>query len=228
MVWPLTLKNPGLWHRGMVTGRPGEKPERWHLSSIKTSHYWWRTDAGVKIVTFRIAANTIARNGSGWIQLFNIWRPSQEKKNWICPLHFATPPIPHHRICGNPEGNNFKAGICGPSIRGSFDGRRTPTFRFLTWSLADWVKNLNADICRPSKLPLIDRQWTLVNCCLPDRYNYDGVEQKGSNLVFFSWQRTSDIDVKKKIWIRSLPVSTIVFAAIGKEPILTPASVVHQ
>ncbi len=86
MVWPLMLKNPGLWDRGMVTDGPGGKPEHWHPSSIKTSRYWWRTDAGVKIVTFQIAANTMARNGSGQIQLFNFWRQRQEKKGEFAPL----------------------------------------------------------------------------------------------------------------------------------------------
>ncbi len=88
VVWPLMLKKHGLWDRGMVTGRPGEKPECQRLSSIKTSHYWWRTDTGVKIVTFRIAANTMVQSGRGWIQLFNIWRRRQEKKSWICHIPF--------------------------------------------------------------------------------------------------------------------------------------------
>ncbi len=69
----------------------------------------------------------------------------------------SPPSVPHHRICGNLEGNNFKAGVRGPSIRGSFDEQWTLVFRFLTRSLADWVKNLNAGVRRPSKLALIDR-----------------------------------------------------------------------
>ncbi len=32
-----------------------KKPERRHPSSIKTSRYWWTTDAGLKIVAFQIA-----------------------------------------------------------------------------------------------------------------------------------------------------------------------------
>ncbi len=87
-IWPLALKKPGLWDWGMVTGGPGEKPERRHPSSIKTSRYWWRTDARVKIVTFRTAANTMAQNGRGRIQLFNIWCRRQEKKSWFRLLPF--------------------------------------------------------------------------------------------------------------------------------------------
>ncbi len=92
VVWPLTLKKPGPWGRGMVTGRLGEKTECRHPSSIKTSCYWWRMDADIKIVTFWITANTIVQNtGRGaWIQLFNVWRRHQEKKSWICPLPFHT------------------------------------------------------------------------------------------------------------------------------------------
>ncbi len=70
---------------------------------------------------------------------FQCLTPTKRKKKLILP-----PSVPHHRICGDPEGNNFKAGVRGPSIRESFDGRRTPAFRFLTRSLVDWVKNLNA------------------------------------------------------------------------------------
>ncbi len=91
MVWPLTLKKHGLWHRGMVTGEPCEKPERRYPSSITTFHYWWRVDAGIKIVTFRIVTNTMAWNGKGWIQLFNVWRRRQVKKrSWIRSLPFHT------------------------------------------------------------------------------------------------------------------------------------------
>ncbi len=91
-----------------------------------------------------------------------------------------------HHICGDPEGNNFKAGVRRPSIRGSFDRRRTPAFRFLTRSLADWVKNLNTGVRCPLKLSLIDRPRTPVNCCLPDHRKYDGGERKRANLFFFS------------------------------------------
>ncbi len=87
----LMLKKHGPWDQGMVTGGLGEKPEHRHPSSIKTSHYWWRTDIGVKIVTFRIVTNTMARNGKGRIQLFNVWHQHQEKKrSWIRPLPFHT------------------------------------------------------------------------------------------------------------------------------------------
>ncbi len=138
-------KKPGLWDRGMATdvkktqsGRPryghcrtGQKPECQRPSSIKTSRYWWRTDAGVKIVTFRIAANTMKRNGRGQIQLFNVWCRHQEKK-----LN-SPPSISCHRICGDLESNNFNAGIRPPSIKESFDGQWTPAFRFFTQSASD-------------------------------------------------------------------------------------------
>ncbi len=42
--------------------------------------------------------------------------------------------IPRYRICNDPEGNNFNAGVCLPSIMGSFDERRMPAFRFVTRS----------------------------------------------------------------------------------------------
>ncbi len=85
VVWSLmsyvekvTEKKLDLWDRDMASDvkktrsmRP-RYPERRCLSFIKTSRYWWRTDAGVKIVTFRIAANTMAWNRKGRIQLFNI------------------------------------------------------------------------------------------------------------------------------------------------------------
>ncbi len=62
------------------------------------------------------------------------------------------PSVPRDRICGDPEGNNFNAGVRGPT-----------------------------------KLPLIDRQQALANCCLPDRRKYNGVGRKRANLVFFSF-----------------------------------------
>ncbi len=131
VVWPLTLKKTGPWDRGMVTGGPGEKPEWRRLLFIKTSHYWWRMKAGVKIVTFWIALNTMVRNGKGRIQFFSVWSPCQERQ-----LN-SPPSVPRHHICGNLEGNNFNAGVHGPSIKGNFDGRWTPAFRFLTQASSD-------------------------------------------------------------------------------------------
>ncbi len=80
------VKKPGLWDRGMVTGGPGEKPECWRPSPVKTSCYWWRMDVGVKIVTFRIAANTMAQNGRGRIQLFKSDTNVKKKKLILPPL----------------------------------------------------------------------------------------------------------------------------------------------
>ncbi len=136
----------GLWDRGKATDvkktwslrpryghwRTGEKPEHWRPSSIKTSHYWWRTDAGVKIVTFQIAANKAAWNGRKWIQLFNVWHPSQEKKSWIpflpvCAIVFAA----------IQKVTNSNTGVGRPSIRGSFNGWRTPAFSFFIRSGSD-------------------------------------------------------------------------------------------
>ncbi len=34
----------------------------------------------------------------------------------------SPPSVLRNRDCGDPKGNNFKAGVHGPSIRGSFDG----------------------------------------------------------------------------------------------------------
>ncbi len=70
MVWPLTLKKPGLGDRGMVTASPGQKPECWRPSSNKTSPYWWMMDAGVRIGAFWIAVNTMAQTGRRRIQSF--------------------------------------------------------------------------------------------------------------------------------------------------------------
>ncbi len=41
---------------------------------------------------------------------------------------YSSPSILHHRTCGDPEGNNFNASVCRPSIRGGFDGRRMQVF----------------------------------------------------------------------------------------------------
>ncbi len=48
------------------------------------------SDGGVKIVTFRIAANTMARNKRRQIQLFNVWSRRQEKKADFAPLMFQS------------------------------------------------------------------------------------------------------------------------------------------
>ncbi len=49
----------------------------------------------------------------------------------------SLPSGPRHRFCGNPEGTNSNVGVRRPSIRGSFDGRWTPAFRFLARSASD-------------------------------------------------------------------------------------------
>ncbi len=49
----------------------------------------------------------------------------------------SPPSIPRHHICGDLEGTNSNAGVRCPSRRESFDGRRTPAFRFLTRSGSD-------------------------------------------------------------------------------------------
>ncbi len=49
VVWPLAVKKPGLGDRGIVIAKQGQKPEHRCPLSIKTSPYWWMTDAGVRI-----------------------------------------------------------------------------------------------------------------------------------------------------------------------------------
>ncbi len=49
----------------------------------------------------------------------------------------SLPSVLRHRICDNPEGNYFNAVVRRASIRGGFDGRQTPAFRFLTRSAID-------------------------------------------------------------------------------------------
>ncbi len=51
----------------------------------------------------------MAWNGRGRIQLFNVLRQRQDKKN----LNLL-PSIPRPHICGDVEGNNFNPGIRGP------------------------------------------------------------------------------------------------------------------
>ncbi len=66
----------------------GEKPERRRPLSIKTSPYWWTTDADLKIVPFRIAGNMMVWNGRGQIQLFFFLTRRQMLKSWIRPFPF--------------------------------------------------------------------------------------------------------------------------------------------
>ncbi len=137
VLWLLTLKKPSPRDRGMVTGGPGEKPEHRCLSFIKTSPYWCTTDAGVRIAALRITANTMARTRRERICFFFVIvmsnvRRRQEKKKLNSP-----PSVLRHRIYGNLEGTNSNASVRCPLIRGSFDGWRTPAFRFLTRSGSD-------------------------------------------------------------------------------------------
>ncbi len=85
-------KNPVCETMVWLLPRLGQKPERRRPSSIKTSPYWWTTDVGVRIVAFRIAANAMAQTERGRIQLFNVWRWSQERKKTtkFAPFH-STP-----------------------------------------------------------------------------------------------------------------------------------------
>ncbi len=141
------LKKPGPWDWGVVTRGPGEKPECRRPSSIKTSRYWWRTDAIVKIVTFRIAANTMTRNGRRRIQLLTSDTVVKKKKAEFasfCSVSRkkklnSSASVLRHRICGDPEGTNSNTSFRHSSIRENFDGRRTPAFRFLTQSGSDYI-----------------------------------------------------------------------------------------
>ncbi len=139
-------------------------------------------DAGVKIFAFRIVANTRAQNGRGNSDFF-ILMSALDVKNLNLP-----PSVPRHCICGDRKDNNSNLGILHPSIRERFDGRWMPAFRFLTRSLANWVKNLNTGVRCPSKLPLIDRRQKLANCCLLDCRKYDGGERKRAKFssLFFT------------------------------------------
>ncbi len=74
------------------------------------------------------------------------------------------------------------------------DVKKTRSVRQI-WSLVDWVKNLNAGIRRPSKLPIIDGGRMLALKLLPSglpQIRWRGME--GGEFSFL----TSDADVKKK------------------------------
>ncbi len=139
VVWPLTLKKPGSGDQGMVTARPGQKPERRHPSPIKTFSYWWTTHAGIRIVAFRIAANTMERTGRKRIQVFFLnvnfrCTPTSKKKTKFDPFCFTLSYLQWSL-------RQQFADVRHLSIRGSFDGWRTTAFRFLTQFASDLVKN---------------------------------------------------------------------------------------
>ncbi len=92
VVWPLALKKPVPGDRGMVTAGLGQKPEHRHPSSIKTSPYWWMPAASVRIVAFRIAANTIARTGRGEFSFLTSDADIKKEKKTtkFAPFHSAT------------------------------------------------------------------------------------------------------------------------------------------
>ncbi len=86
------------------------------------------------------------------------------------------------------------------------------------WSLADWVKNLNASVCRPSKLPLIDRRWMPVLELVPSelpQIRWHGLECSEFRVFFF-------------LDIRPLPFHTIIFAVIRKATIHQHPSSINQ
>ncbi len=168
VVWLLTLKKAGLGDRGMVTARLGQKPERQRPSSIKTSPYWWATDAVVRIGALQIAVNTMVRTRRERIQGFFLdvdvrcTPTSRRKKTKFTP--FCSAPSYLRR-----SGRQQFAGVRRLSVRGSFDGWQTPAVMFLTQSAIDLVKNLNAGVRCPSKLPLIDRRRKSALKLLPSR-----------------------------------------------------------
>ncbi len=118
-----------------------------------------RTDAGVRIGAFQIAAITMVWTGRDRIQVcfFLMSTPDirrhQEKKTDFAPFHSAPSYL---RRSGRQQFSDVRR----LSIRGSFDGRQMPAFRFLTQSTSDLVKNLNAGVRHPSELPFIDGRWT--------------------------------------------------------------------
>ncbi len=131
------LEKLGLWDRGMatevkkiwsgdqgmVTARLGQKPERRHPLSIKTSLIDGQRTPALELVPFR--------SPQIW------WRGPEGSEFRVFFLEVCPPSIPCHRICGDQEGNNFNTVVHSPSITGSFDGQWTPAFRFFTQSTSD-------------------------------------------------------------------------------------------
>ncbi len=92
------------------------------------------------------------------------------------------------------------------------------------WSLPDRVKNLNADVRRPSKLPLInERQMPELELLASRSPQIQWCGPEGGEFRFL----TSDADVKGKKLnspFRSAPS----YAAIRKVTNLTPVFIVYQ
>ncbi len=134
MVWPLTLKKTGLGDRGMVTA-----------DQVKNLNHGVRRPSKLSLIDKRqTAALKLLPSGSLQIQWRRIVFFFLQKKTKFAPLPFRAIkkncPLPFHAIvCGDPEGNNFNTGVCHLSIRGSFDGQRTPAFRFFTQSASDHI-----------------------------------------------------------------------------------------
>ncbi len=106
----------------MVTAGPGQKPECWCPSSIKTSPYWWTMDVGLKVLPFGLPQIRSRGMEGGEFSFFFLTSASDVKK-LNSPLS-----VPRHRICGDLEGNNFNTGVHPLLITGSFDGRRHSGF----------------------------------------------------------------------------------------------------
>ncbi len=112
-------------------------------------------------------------------------------------------------------------------VLGQKSDKKTPVCETVVWLLPDWVKNLNASVRRPSKLPLIDGQRTPALELLPSRsWQMRWRRPKGGEFSFL----TSDADIKKeKKKTKFTPFhSAPLYVAIRKATILTPASVVYQ
>ncbi len=123
-VWSLTLKKPGPGDRGTIIGRPGEKPEcRVRRPSKLPVIDGGRTPA-LKLLPSGSPQIRWRRMERGRIQLFNIWRRRQEKKGKFAP--FRSPPS----YLRQPESNNFKTGVRGPSIREVLMDDRRPRSGF--------------------------------------------------------------------------------------------------
>ncbi len=131
VVWPPTLKKPDPWDRGTILAN-------W----VKNLNTGVRCPSKLPVIDGgQTSALKLLPSGLPQIR----WRGTEEgefsflmsdtdikKKKLNLP-----PSIPRYRICDDAEGNNFKAGVRGPSIRESFDRQPTPVFGFLIRSGSD-------------------------------------------------------------------------------------------
>ncbi len=130
-------KTPGLWDCGISTDikksrsmrpRYGHWPTRsktWMPASIVYQNFPLLIDDG-RQRSDRFFFKLKKKSGLGD-------RRRRQEKKLNSPLPFCA------IVCGDLEGNNFNAAIRRPSIRGSFDGQRTPALKFLTRSAGNYT-----------------------------------------------------------------------------------------